>query len=201
MERDFELLLEFDNSESNDPIFYFYTWSEPAITLGKIQKQKDQVIQEAQRLGLPFYYRPTGGRAVLHGGDICYTFIAPQSHKVFGGTLKQSFETTNKFIKNIISEVLNFCIENSSVDSLHSSPDCFASTVTHEGIVNIKNTSTKIIGSAQALYRRAFIQQGSIQLNPIQTNSKMFSLGKNLQQITGINYDLEKICYELNQRI
>jgi len=199
MERDLELFQEFDNSNSSEVILFFYTWDSPAITLGKIQKQKPDVIQKASRLGLPYYVRPTGGRAVLHGGDICYTFIAPQSHKEFGGPLKLSFKKTNQFIKKIINQVLNYEILDATYNTPNPSYNCFSSTVTNEGIIYSENKLHKIIGSAQAMARRSFIQQGSIQLNNLNIDSDFFIENKSLGQITGINYDLKNLSELLNE--
>jgi lipoate-protein ligase A len=199
MERDIGLFQEFDNSNSSEVILFFYTWDTPAITLGKIQKQKPDVIQKASRLSLPYYVRPTGGRAVLHGGDICYTFIAPQSHKEFGGPLKSSFKKTNQFIKKIINQVLNYEILDATYNTPNPSYNCFSSTVTNEGIIYSENKLHKIIGSAQAMARRSFIQQGSIQLNNLNIDSDFFIENKSLGQITGINYDLKNLSELLNE--
>jgi lipoate-protein ligase A len=68
MQRDSKLFLDFDSSKETQPIFFFYTWDKPAITIGKIQRNREALIKEAETLGIPCYLRPTGGRAVLHGG-------------------------------------------------------------------------------------------------------------------------------------
>jgi lipoate-protein ligase A len=199
MARDFKLLQEYDDSDLSEPILFFYTWTKPAISLGKIQKQKQEILEEAHRLGLDCYTRPTGGRAVLHGGDICYTFIAPQSHPEFGGPLKQSFKKTNGFIKAIINQVLNCDIADADFNLPNPSYNCFSSCVENEGIILIENQLHKIMGSAQAMARRSFIQQGSIQLNKLKINSDFFVDNKTLGQITGIDYDLEILSELLNE--
>ena len=200
MARDFKLLQEYDDSELPEPILFFYTWTKPAITLGKIQKQKHEIIEEANRLGLHYYTRPTGGRAVLHGGDICYTFIAPQSHEYFGGSLKISFKKTNHFIKSIINQILDFEIIEASFNTPNPSYNCFSSCVENEGIVLSKNQFHKIMGSAQALARRSFIQQGSIQLNKLNIDSNFFQENKTLGQFTEKFYDLEKLKDDFNKK-
>jgi lipoate-protein ligase A len=199
MARDTELLNYYDDSDLIEPILFFYTWSKPAITIGKIQKDKNIIIDEAHRLGLSYYTRPTGGRAVLHGWDICYTFIAPQNHSVFGGPLKQSFRTTNEYITKIVNETLNASIMSAEFNSPNPSLDCFSEIITGEGIIQTKNFSNKIIGSAQALARRSFIQQGSIQINKPEIESENFSKINNFSEITGTVFDLEFTCQNLNQ--
>lgn len=199
MVRDIELLNHYDNSDLTEPILFFYTWPKPAITIGKIQKHKSTIINEANRLGLSYHTRPTGGRAVLHGWDICYTFIAPQNHSVFGGPLKQSFRMTNEFVTSIVNNVLNASIMSAKFNAPNSSLNCFSEIVTSEGIIDNNGNYTKIIGSAQALARRSFIQQGSIQINKPEFESDYFMNKNSLSEITGYLFNLEFTCLELNK--
>jgi len=200
MARDFKLLQEYDDSNLSEPILFFYTWTKPAITLGKIQKQKQEILEEAHRLGLDCYTRPTGGRAVLHGGDICYTFIAPQTHCEFGGALKLSFKKTNQFIKSIVNEVLGCEILGADFNKPNPSYNCFSSCVENEGIILIENQLHKIMGSAQAMARRSFIQQGSIQLNKLDLKSNFFQDNTTLGQITNKDYDLNDLQNIFNKK-
>ena len=200
MARDLQLFKEYDDSDLSEPILFFYTWNKPAITLGKIQKQKHEIIEEAERLGLHYYTRPTGGRAVLHGGDICYTFIAPQSHIEFGGSLKISFKKTNQFIKSIINQILDCEIIEAGFNTPNPSYNCFSSCVENESIIQIDNRIHKIMGSAQAIAKRSFIQQGSIQLNKLKLDSDFFQENQTLGQITGIFYNLESLKNQFNKK-
>lgn len=199
MLRDAKLFADYDTSDEVKPILFFYTWDHVAITVGKIQRDKDKIIAAADALGIPCYLRPTGGRAVLHGGDICYTFIAPQSHLEFGGKLQDSFKKVNKYVIDLVNRVLDLQIATYSGErSTSLEINCFASTVCNEGILLEQNQTHKIIGAAQALGTRAFIQQGSIQLNKVEFDLPFFRGSKTLGQITNREFDLEQILKQLS---
>jgi lipoate-protein ligase A len=59
------------------PVLRFYSWQPTAISLGLHQtKFPDHWLELIQVHGLDLVRRPTGGRGVLHQGDICYSLIA-----------------------------------------------------------------------------------------------------------------------------
>ncbi len=220
MQRDKELFASYDSSTETKPIFFFYTWNEPAITIGKIQRNREQLISEAETLGIPCYLRPTGGRAVLHGGDICYTFIGVQSDPEFGGTLQESFKKVNQTVIRLINAQLSVIASQRSwrgdpisaleiASSLeptasaawlaprHYNADsfnCFSTYVSNEGLFN----GHKIIGAAQAMGSRSFIQQGSIQLNKVDIHLDYFQSYKVLGELTQQQYNLGKLSRSLN---
>ncbi len=206
MQRDIELFANYDSSSETTPVFFFYTWDAPAITIGKIQRNREQLIDEAGALGIPCYLRPTGGRAVLHGGDICYTFIAAQSDPVYGGTLQESFKKVNEMVIALVNQVLMLNVQCSTLNAnVHAIPfsiepsalsmfNCFSTHVSNEGLFN----GHKIIGAAQAMGSRSFIQQGSIQLNKIDVDLKHFQSHKTLSELTNTEYDLAELLEDLN---
>jgi lipoate-protein ligase A len=201
MQRDLQLFADYDTGNETKAILFFYIWDHIAITLGKIQKEKNRIINAAQALDIPCYLRPTGGRAVLHGGDICYTFIAPQSHAQFGGKLKESYKATNRFVIDLVSQVLDLQIQTFTGELSKTEPiNCFGSFVCNEGILVHQNQIHKIIGAAQALGKRAFIQQGSIQLNKVELDLPFFAGTKTLSEITSKVYSLKNLCENLNKR-
>lgn len=203
MERDRELFEEFDLSQKTQPILFFYTWDKPAITLGKAQRGRDELMAEAAELGIDCFVRPTGGKAVCHGGDICYTFIGAQSDPVYGGKLRESFKAVNEMVIRMVNEILTVRDsklearkeEASSLKPQTSSQNCFHHAVCNEGIY----TDHKIVGAAQAMGQRAFIQQGSIQLNKPGFEFKSLQGNKTLSELTGENYNLAELTTRLNQ--
>ena len=59
------------------PTLRFYQWSQPTLSLGAGQKLPEQLsLERLHSLGLAVVRRPTGGRAVLHGGDLTYCVVA-----------------------------------------------------------------------------------------------------------------------------
>lgn len=216
MERDLKLFADYNSSDEEKPIIFFYTWDKPAITIGKIQRNREELIARAATLGINCYLRPTGGRAVLHGGDICYTFIGTQSDPEFGGKLGDSFKKVNAMMIDLVSTVIRSeaaCPERSV--GKQSSPtlnlasclstakqslektNCFSSTVCNEGLFN----EHKIIGAAQAMGARAFIQQGSIQIKKINVGIPELENHKTLEELLNRNFDLKQLCMELNESV
>jgi len=210
---------------------YFYTWPQPSLSAGKLQIANPARHKELQdlsrRLNLPLVARPTGGRLVLHGGDICYTFIAALNDKDFGGDLRSSFCKVNRYVFSSlrhIEELREFfasealviasdvaVIASAAKQSTLSRVNCFASTVPGEAVVagslraqrsNLLGGSmndVKFIGAAQAMGTRAYIQQGSIQLNRI----GLLELEPQLllSDLKGEDFDLAKITSELNKLV
>jgi lipoate-protein ligase A len=101
-------LLEFAEEHLNPDefIFFFYTWDKPSVSLGRSQRKRQDLINECVSADIPVSIRPSGGKAVIHDGDICFTFIARQSHKYFGGNLKESYTKVLDYILKILNEHL-----------------------------------------------------------------------------------------------
>jgi lipoate-protein ligase A len=99
-------LLEFAEEYLNPDefIFFFYTWDKPSVSLGRSQRKSQDLIQECILKDIPVTIRPSGGKAVIHDGDICFTFIARQSHKHFGGNLQKSYSKVLDYILKILNE-------------------------------------------------------------------------------------------------
>ena len=65
----------------NQPsILRFYTWSPVAISLGYHQRHYPAFWDSLTYQGQPvkLIRRPTGGRGVLHCGDLCYSLITSE---------------------------------------------------------------------------------------------------------------------------
>lgn len=202
MQRDIELFEEFDLSQKTESVFFFYTWDRPAITLGKAQRERQQIMTEAAELGMDCFLRPTGGKAVLHGGDICYTFIGAQTDAVYGGKLRESFKSVNQMVIRMVNETIQLEAGSQKLEAASdlrpqtsSQNNCFHHAVCNEGIY----ADHKIVGAAQAMGKRAFIQQGSIQLNKPSFELESLKANTSLAELRGQNYDLEKITEQLNQ--
>ena len=60
------------------PALRLYTWSGPALSLGRFQPEVDVDAGACRRFGVDVVRRPTGGRALLHGGDVTYAAVFPR---------------------------------------------------------------------------------------------------------------------------
>lgn len=60
------------------PALRVYRWSRPALSLGRFQPETDVDDAACARFGVEIVRRPTGGRALLHGGDLTYAVAVPK---------------------------------------------------------------------------------------------------------------------------
>jgi len=65
----------FENAYTlGDSIWRLYLWNPPAVSIGRNQKLEQAVnLETVKRENLPLVRRPTGGRAIWHCGDVCFT--------------------------------------------------------------------------------------------------------------------------------
>ncbi len=61
-----------DVAAGGPPVLRLYRWSPPALSLGRFQPEDDVDREACHALGVEVVRRPTGGRALLHGGDLTY---------------------------------------------------------------------------------------------------------------------------------
>ena len=61
------------------PIFRFYDWNKPAISIGYSQRKEDLLnLKKCEEDGIEIVRRPTGGGVVFHGTDITYSVLFPE---------------------------------------------------------------------------------------------------------------------------
>lgn len=219
-----QALLEFADGKlsKNDFLAFFYTWDERALSLGKIQRSSKRVIAEANTKNIPVIKRPSGGKAVIHGEDICFTIIAKQSHSEFGGSLIESYAKVMHFLIKFLNEFFKSSYQwdtnielkqkNKNCSKIHTATNqtnCFANSINCEGIIKSpKAKEIKIIGAAQTMYANSFLQQGSLLVNNkcnILEKNKL-SFEEDLESLVDIynkgqNIDLQRLCQKLNQEL
>lgn len=147
------------------PLLRLYTWSPPAVSLGRFQDEASSVNAGVCReRGIEIVRRITGGRAVLHDQELTYSVIAPA-----GGLFPDDVLGTYKMIAAALLAGLGnlgIAAEMVSRSGRHADrvrpqtkePACFSSPSWYEILVRDR----KIIGSAQRRVPGAFLQHGSI---------------------------------------
>lgn len=143
------------------PILRFYTWEPLALSLGYHQRTYPAAWDALTYQGQPveLVRRPTGGRAVLHQGDLCYSLLIPHQP----GTRRQVYEQCCGFLRlgwQSLGMTLTFGAGERGY--IHH-PSCF-STATAADLVTA--TGYKLIGSAQLHRGGVILQQGSMRLDP-----------------------------------
>ncbi len=154
-------LLEQHQGGKHPPTLRFYTWSPPAISLGYHQSSWPEYWQQLtwQVAPLELVRRPTGGRAVLHQGDLTYAVVTSG----LSGSRVQVYQKICEFlIQGWRSLGVELHYGNSGRGYIHN-PSCFG-TATGADLVLADNS--KFIGSAQLRRGRAILQHGSIRLEP-----------------------------------
>lgn len=153
-------LLQQHRLGKHPPTLRFYTWSPAAISLGYHQKNYPQSWQELIWQGLPLdlVRRPTGGRAILHQGDLTYMVVTSK----IPGNREQVYKTICQFL---IDGMLSLGVEldyGKAGRGYIGNPNCFA-IATAADLIDSKGR--KLIGSAQLRQGQAFLQHGSIFLS------------------------------------
>jgi lipoate---protein ligase len=137
----------------------FYRWSPAAISLGYHQKEiPDRWHDLAISQGLDLVRRPSGGRAVLHKGDLTYTVITSSNHK--------RRETYAYICEFLIQGFANLGIQleyGKAGRGYISNPNCFATATSADLVISDRR---KLIGSAQLYRHNSVLQHGSISIQP-----------------------------------
>jgi lipoate-protein ligase A len=60
------------------PMLRLYQWNPPALSLGRFQPDADVDRVACRARGVEVVRRPTGGKALLHGGDLTYAVALPR---------------------------------------------------------------------------------------------------------------------------
>lgn len=153
-------LLEQLIGDRHPPTLRFYRWQPIAISLGYHQKSWPQHWQSLtwndQLVDL--VRRPTGGRAVLHQGDLTYAISMPLAvprQEAYRTICDALIETWGEY-----GVALDY---GTAGRGYRNQTNCFAlataaDLTTPEGY--------KLIGSAQLRRDRCLLQHGSIRLNP-----------------------------------
>lgn len=153
-------LLEQHRHHQHPPTIRFYTWQPAAISLGYHQKEYPPAWKNLTWQGqtLEIVRRPTGGRAVLHQGDLTYSVITSISP---GKRLEVYRQICGFLITGWRSLGVNLDYGNATQEYMqHQS--CFA-TATGSDLVT--TAGNKVIGSAQLRRGKTVLQHGSMMLN------------------------------------
>lgn len=143
------------------PTLRFYTWEPAAISLGRNQRHWPIHWQSLtwHEGAIDLVRRPTGGRAVLHEGDLTYAIALSHPTR----DRRQAYRELCQFLIDgwqTLGVNLQF---GQSQQNYTQKANCFA-TATKADLV--LDTGFKLIGSAQAWQGQTVLQHGSMRLNP-----------------------------------
>ena len=166
-------LLEQHRNYQHPPTLRFYTWQPAAISLGYHQKEYPSVWNDLTWQGKPLdlVRRPTGGRAVLHQGDLTYSVVM----SIPPGKRLEVYKEICEFLITgwrSLGVDLDYGTATKEYIKHHN---CFA-TATGSDLVT--SAGNKVIGSAQLRRGKVVLQHGSMIVN---TNPALY------QQVFGID--------------
>lgn len=195
-----EALLELHLQGKTPATLRFYGWEPSAVSFGYSQKVSPRTVEKVEAAGYDAVRRPTGGRAVLHEGELTYCFVGAgpkqdnidfrpdqeisdaQSFWLEQGSPYEGFlpGTINQAYKEICDALIYGLRELGVAASLGRSnsaykdyEDCFQATTQ----ADLQFEGKKIVGSAQLRRRHGVLQHGSIMINQSQTKlSEIFGL-------------------------
>lgn len=142
-------------------VLRFYQWERASISLGYHQQRWPERWRSLSHNHHPLELvrRPTGGRAVLHQGELTYSIITSGLE----GKRSQIYEQVCQFlIQGWQSLEVPLSFGQAGRGYIHN-PDCFG-TATAADLVT--ETGAKLIGSAQLWQAGCLLQHGSMRLEP-----------------------------------
>lgn len=190
-----EALLELHLRGKTAPTLRFYGWTPAAVSIGYSQKISPETVKRIKEKGYSVVRRPTGGRAVLHEGELTYCFIASSEGDEPARGPVMLAPSVNRAYKQIC-QALTAGLSRLGVETAlgksdspyKSLEDCFDATTT----ADLHYQGKKIVGSAQLRRKHGVLQHGSIMLDQKQDA---------MAQILGLNRDSELVrhanLYEL----
>jgi len=143
------------------PTLRLYGWDRPALTLGCFQKTSGINVEYCRSQDIPVVRRPTGGRAILHGDELTYSFSAGTDRGAFSHGLLDSYKRISKAFSIAFRKIgvtASPKKEREKGRVLSRSPLCFQSSSFGEILTDNK----KLLGSAQKRWTNGLLQQGSV---------------------------------------
>jgi len=143
--------------ERGEPALRLYTWARPTLSLGFHQRRVPRRWLDLAAAGrVDLVRRPSGGQAVLHGGDLTYALVWPDPPS----ERKRAYEVACAWLCQAFAELGEPLRFGTTPASLAGS-NCFASSTAAD---LIQADGSKRIGSAQLWRGGRVLQHGSIQL-------------------------------------
>ena len=159
--------------DTGEAIFRVYAWERPTLSFGRHESVRARFSAEHLALqGVDAVRRPTGGRALLHEGDVTYSVTAPV---VEGESVNAAFGRINRLLMAAIERLgvsvgVRVGVGVGAGAGLAQAPRgralrpgreaCFAEPSAGELIVD----GRKLVASAQRREAGALLQHGSILL-------------------------------------
>lgn len=153
--------------KKSGPTLRFYSWSPPAVSAGYGQKIRDALdLEKCFSMGITIIRRPTGGKAVLHSGDLSYSFVVPQWLSPFNGAIKESYKfISDCFARGLGTLQVDVEVADKKIAPLGARQSLSALCFSTFSAYDICHGGKKLMGSAQKRQNGMILQHGSIFLD------------------------------------
>ncbi|MFC1855849.1 biotin/lipoate A/B protein ligase family protein [Thermodesulfobacteriota bacterium] len=165
-----ESLFLFSNKSDVSGTLRVYMSKRPGITYGYFQNITDLNFDYLNRNKIDYVRRITGGRAVIHGDDLTFSFAANRRSHLFDRSISKITAKFSIIIKRFLESLeLSSTITKNDTQSrdIKRNPFCFSSYARNEIAVH----GNKIVGYALKRDADSFLLQGSI---PIGFDEELF---------------------------
>lgn len=151
-----------------------YDWKPYAVSVGRNQSDSNLNKGLCKRQSIEIVQRPTGGRAVVHQGDLTYCFVINSDWLEGGGSVSRSYkEISSALIEGLkLSGVEDVYISQSK--QVYTKTDACMAVSTG---ADLEYKGRKIAGSAQLRKNGYILQHGSILVEQdFSLTAKIFNL-------------------------
>lgn len=141
----------------------FYRWLRPTVSLGYAQSWRSGYVPEvARRYGMAVVRRRTGGRAVLHAGELTYSVVGDAQEGSLAGGIQATYSAiADGLVAGFAMMGIRAEIVRSRGRRERAQPGaCFAARALNELVAG----GGKLVGSAQRRAGGRALQHGSILL-------------------------------------
>ncbi len=146
------------------PTVRVYGWNPSCLSLGHSQDPATELdLPRVREMGHGLVLRATGGRAVLHAGELTYSVIAPANAAPWCASQSLSYAFISRAVAAALADggfgtALDRGYPVEKPAAARAMTPCFSSTARSEVVWN----GRKVVGSAQRRLRDCFLQHGSV---------------------------------------
>lgn len=153
------LLEQVSQGQRRGPLLRFYRWSRPTLSLGRHQYElPPHWLELAAENRVALVRRPSGGAAVLHGGDLTYALIWPDPPR----RRREAYHLSCLWLREAFA-AMGLPLAFGDDPCQPHQANCFATStaadLVHPG-------GLKRIGSAQRWQGQVLLQHGSVAVRP-----------------------------------
>jgi lipoyl(octanoyl) transferase len=164
-------------------VLRLYEWTEPTVSFGRNEPAVGRWGGGRGPTGAPeahpfrFVRRPTGGRAVLHRGELTYAAVLPD--RAFGGPRAAYAAVNEALVQGLRLLGVGVTLAGASPALRPDAGPCFDAPAAGEVVAD----GGKLVGSAQARLCGALLQHGAILIDDDQAALGQASAARPLRRL------------------